>query len=33
VIPEYAALGLPFLFPDIQKAWATLDVNGGMLIH
>jgi tripartite ATP-independent transporter DctP family solute receptor len=25
VIPEYAALGLPFLFADIQKAWATLD--------
>jgi tripartite ATP-independent transporter DctP family solute receptor len=25
VIPEYAALGLPFLFSDIHKAWATLD--------
>jgi tripartite ATP-independent transporter DctP family solute receptor len=25
VVPEYAALGLPFLFSDIQKAWALLD--------
>ncbi len=25
VVPEYAALGLPFLFPDIQKAWTLLD--------
>jgi tripartite ATP-independent transporter DctP family solute receptor len=25
VVPEYAALGLPFLFPDIQKAWQLLD--------
>ena len=25
VVPEYAALGLPFLFGDIQKAWAMLD--------
>lgn len=25
VIPEYAALGLPFLFSDVQKAWALLD--------
>ncbi|MDZ5461017.1 TRAP transporter substrate-binding protein [Azohydromonas lata] len=25
VIPEYAALGLPFLFSDMQKAWALLD--------
>jgi tripartite ATP-independent transporter DctP family solute receptor len=25
VVPEYSALGLPFLFSDIQKAWAVLD--------
>lgn len=25
VIPEYAALGLPFLFADIQKAWQLMD--------
>ncbi|MDM0076172.1 TRAP transporter substrate-binding protein [Variovorax sp. J2P1-59] len=25
VVPEYAALGLPFLFADIQKAWQLLD--------
>jgi TRAP-type transport system periplasmic protein len=25
VVPEYAALGLPFLFSDIQKAWGMLD--------
>lgn len=25
VVPEYAALGLPFLFADAPKAWATLD--------
>jgi tripartite ATP-independent transporter DctP family solute receptor len=25
VVPEYAALGLPFLFTDIQKAWTLLD--------
>ena len=25
VVPEYAALGLPFLFPDIHKAWQLLD--------
>jgi len=25
VVPEYAALGLPFLFSDIQKAWSLLD--------
>lgn len=25
VVPEYAALGLPFLFTDIQKAWQLLD--------
>lgn len=25
VVPEYAALGLPFLFSDIQKAWQLLD--------
>jgi len=25
VVPEYAALGLPFLFADVQKAWALLD--------
>jgi tripartite ATP-independent transporter DctP family solute receptor len=25
VVPEYAALGLPFLFGDVQKAWAMLD--------
>ncbi|MFT3961231.1 TRAP transporter substrate-binding protein [Propionivibrio sp.] len=25
VVPEYAALGLPFLFADIEKAWTLLD--------
>src|ERR1700741_4538036 len=25
VVPEYAAIGLPFLFSDVQKAWALLD--------
>lgn len=25
VVPEYAALGLPFLFTDMQKAWQLLD--------
>ena len=25
VVPEYAALGLPFLFKDIQSAWKLLD--------
>lgn len=25
VVPEYAALGLPFLFTDIQRAWQLLD--------
>ncbi len=25
VVPEYAALGLPFLFADAGKAWQTLD--------
>ncbi len=25
VVPEYAALGLPFLFNDVQKAWKLLD--------
>jgi TRAP-type transport system periplasmic protein len=25
VVPEYAALGLPFLFTDTQKAWQLLD--------
>jgi tripartite ATP-independent transporter DctP family solute receptor len=25
VVPEYSALGLPFLFSDIQKAWGVLD--------
>ena len=25
VVPEYAALGLPFLFADVQKAWQTMD--------
>jgi TRAP-type transport system periplasmic protein len=25
VVPEYAALGLPFLFADIQKAWQLMD--------
>ncbi|AMO24666.1 TRAP transporter substrate-binding protein [Ramlibacter solisilvae] len=25
VVPEYAALGLPFLFSDVQKAWQMLD--------
>ena len=25
VVPEYSALGLPFLFSDVQKAWQLLD--------
>ncbi|WPB57323.1 TRAP transporter substrate-binding protein [Xylophilus sp. GOD-11R] len=25
VVPEYAALGMPFLFSDVEKAWALLD--------
>ncbi len=25
VVPEYAALGMPFLFADAQKAWAVMD--------
>lgn len=25
VVPEYGALGLPFLFADIQKAWQVMD--------
>lgn len=25
VVPEFAALGMPFLFSDIQKAWALMD--------
>jgi len=25
VVPEYAALGLPFLFGDVQKAWQLMD--------
>jgi tripartite ATP-independent transporter DctP family solute receptor len=25
VVPEYAALGLPFLFSDVQKAWQLMD--------
>ena len=25
VVPEYSALGLPFLFADVQKAWQLLD--------
>jgi len=25
VVPEYAAIGLPFLFSDVQKAWQLLD--------
>lgn len=25
VVPEYAAIGLPFLFSDVQKAWQMLD--------
>jgi tripartite ATP-independent transporter DctP family solute receptor len=25
VVPEYAVLGLPFLFADVNKAWALLD--------
>jgi tripartite ATP-independent transporter DctP family solute receptor len=29
VVPEYAALGLPFLFADAQKAWALLDGQVG----
>lgn len=24
-VPEYAALGLPFLFPNLEKAWQLLD--------
>lgn len=29
VVPEYAALGLPFLFSDIQSAWKLLDGPAG----
>lgn len=25
VVPEYAALGMPFLFSDVQKAWSVMD--------
>jgi tripartite ATP-independent transporter DctP family solute receptor len=25
VVPEYAALGMPFLFADVQKAWSVMD--------
>jgi len=25
VIPEFSALGMPFLFSDVQKAWAVMD--------
>src|SRR6185436_16229972 len=25
VVPEYSAIGLPFLFSDVQKAWQLLD--------
>jgi TRAP-type transport system periplasmic protein len=25
VVPEYAALGMPFLFSDVQKAWQVMD--------
>src|SRR6476619_2161643 len=25
VVPEYGAIGLPFLFSDVQKAWQLLD--------
>ena len=25
VVPEYAALGMPFLFADVQKAWQVMD--------
>ncbi|EHR69023.1 tripartite ATP-independent periplasmic transporter solute receptor, DctP family [Burkholderiales bacterium JOSHI_001] len=25
VVPEFAALGLPFLFADVQKAWGVMD--------
>lgn len=25
VVPEFAALGLPFLFADVQKAWSVMD--------
>ena len=25
VVPEFAALGMPFLFSDIQKAWTVMD--------
>jgi tripartite ATP-independent transporter DctP family solute receptor len=25
VVPEYAALGMPFLFADVQKAWQLMD--------
>ena len=30
VVPEYGALGLPFLFKDIQSAWKLLDGPVGM---
>lgn len=29
VVPEFAALGLPFLFSDAQKAWAVMDGPSG----
>jgi TRAP-type transport system periplasmic protein len=29
VVPEYSALGLPFLFSDISKAWQLLDGSIG----
>jgi tripartite ATP-independent transporter DctP family solute receptor len=25
VVPEFAALGMPFLFADVQKAWTVMD--------
>ncbi|CAM3648751.1 TRAP transporter substrate-binding protein [Paracidovorax anthurii] len=25
VVPEFAALGMPFLFADVQKAWSVMD--------
>ena len=31
VVPEYAALGLPFLFADVNKAWALLEKYVGPL--
>ena len=29
VVPEFAALGLPFLFSDVQKAWQLMDGPAG----